>query len=972
MKKKRIQKILAVMLCAVMVGGSGHMTILAEQVSGTISEAAEIQMTEIMEESLKLPTGGVEIPIAEEETVTEETEEIAEFFQQQQIEYECTEPEVNGEYTNDYGYLSLQTAGARDCYNFIRNAACIFHENFGETTQRTSQSGGVNYIWNTVDISEYELERDEFRKVLFAIEADYPEFFWFNGDFSYNTTTVNGAEVVKKAYLRVEAEYAGVEERKSTQQTIEEGIKPYLEVIDKAKASGANDMTIELLLHDMIIEAVEYAYVEGTATPSDAAYAHSIVGVFDKMGVVCEGYSKAFQMLLSYAGIESIYAIGYGNGGGHAWNLVCLEGEWYNIDLTWDDVTKEKYDGVQYNFYNCNTASFGNHVYVSSVFPGMYEVPDTTADKYNYYKYYGLYVTSEIVQDEDSFLEFMKQVTKESSGRKDYLLQFGFDSAATQSTFREYLRNGKSNIEENCRDHESVFISKGTISAATNQWYSVYYPMVRIYADTYQADYDEQGAELEFHVVDGRKEVFKENNYTVTYTDNTKVGTAKAAVTGIGNYEYLGTNEFEFVISGEEITPTPEPTATPVPTLTPEPTTTPVPIENTIILHYKSIEGKAELWYREGSNSETEEWIRVSMESEGNGWYTYILKNKANAKLIFDTQGQQTKTLFIVSGEWWYSDEWYEYNPDNVEIPTVTLTPTKMPTETITPTMTVTPMITATPTPTFVPIVTVTPTPTFVPIVTVTPTPTFVPIVTVTPTPTFIPMVTVTPTFIPTVTVTPTPAYTTAPTITTMLVATDAPKSSVTPIVTKTPEKPGKVTGLKLKSSNASSIKITYGKQNNATGYRLVLYKGSKVVKSVETTGNTFTFKKLEPATVYKVKVCGYGEKGKEASYGTYSKTLKVATATKVPVIKSIKTGEKTAVISWKKVTGATGYEIYMSTKKSGTYKRVASLKKASTIKYKKKKLVSGKTYYFKIRTYKTVGGNKIYSSYSKIKSVRL
>ena len=43
------------------------MTILAEQVSGTISDAAEIQMTEIMEESLKLPTGGVEIPIAEEE-----------------------------------------------------------------------------------------------------------------------------------------------------------------------------------------------------------------------------------------------------------------------------------------------------------------------------------------------------------------------------------------------------------------------------------------------------------------------------------------------------------------------------------------------------------------------------------------------------------------------------------------------------------------------------------------------------------------------------------------------------------------------------------------------------------------------------------------------------------------------------------------------------------------------------------------
>lgn len=759
MKKKGVQRILAVVLCAAMLSGNGHITALAEQVSGGKTETKIIQMTESVEESPELPTGGVEIPLAEKETVAEGAENTEEIFAQQQIEYESEELKVNGEFNNDYGYLSLETIKAKECYNLIKNAACAFHENFGETTERTSQSGSVNYIWNTVEISEYELERDEFRKVLFAIEADYPEFFWFNGDFSYNTTTVNGAEVVKKAYLRVEDEYAGIEERKTAQQAIEDGRKIYLEAIDKARALGADDMAIELLLHDMIIEAVEYAYVEGTTTPSDAAYAHSVVGVFDKLGVVCEGYSKTFQMLLNYAEIESIYAIGYGNGGGHAWNLVCLDGEWYNVDLTWNDITEEKYDGVQYSFYNCNTENFGNHVYVPSVFPGMYEVPDTIADKYNYYKYYGLYVTSEVVADEESFLDFMKQVTEESCTRKDYLLQFGFDSANTQSTFREYLRNGKSNIEERCSNSESIYKSKGTISSVNNQWYSVYFPMVRIYADTYQINYQEQGAELEFHVVDGRKEISKDNNYTVFYTDNTSVGTGKAQVTGIGNYDYLGTNEFEFIILGKD------------------------------------------------------------------------------------------------------------------EI-------------TITPTSTL--------------------------------------------------------------------------------------ESTNTPTPTKVPVQPGKITGLKLKSANASSVKISFEKQNCAAGYHVVLYKGSKVIKSIETTATTYTFKNLSPATTYTVKVCGYTEKGNEASYGSYSKTLKVVTATKAPIIKSVTAGKKEAVITWKKVKGATGYEIYIASKKAGAYKKVATIKKASTVKYTKKKLVSGQTYYFKIRTYKTVGGKKIYSSYSKVKSVGL
>ena len=54
----------------------------------------------------------------------------------------------------------------------------------------------------------------------------------------------------------------------------------------------------------------------------------------DGLGV-CDSYSKAYEMLLSAAGIQSVRVLS----STHAWNSVFLEGAWYNIDCTWDDPT---------------------------------------------------------------------------------------------------------------------------------------------------------------------------------------------------------------------------------------------------------------------------------------------------------------------------------------------------------------------------------------------------------------------------------------------------------------------------------------------------------------------------------------------------------------------------------------------------------------------------------------------------------
>ena len=85
------------------------------------------------------------------------------------------------------------------------------------------------------------------------------------------------------------------------------------------------------------------------------------------------------------------------------------------------------------------------------------------------------------------------------------------------------------------------------------------------------------------------------------------------------------------------------------------------------------------------------------------------------------------------------------------------------------------------------------------------------------------------------------------------------------------------------------------------------------------------------------------------------------------------KVSSKKVTLSWNKVTGADGYEIYMSLSKKGKYKKQSICSNAK-IKYTKKQLKNGKIYYFKIRSFKLNSlGKKIYSkNYSSIYKVKV
>ena len=143
--------------------------------------------------------------------------------------------------------------------------------------------------------------------------------------------------------------------------------------------SDAPDVVKERLIYDRILLDSYYnlgAKWNGICEPNWNAYGIMI----NKYGV-CESYSEAFQTLLNAVGIQCTGIVGDA-GGGHKWNAVKLDGEWYACDITFDDPIGGDPDDAYHYYFNLTTAEMKerNHSTDGSDYPG----PNCTGTKYAY------------------------------------------------------------------------------------------------------------------------------------------------------------------------------------------------------------------------------------------------------------------------------------------------------------------------------------------------------------------------------------------------------------------------------------------------------------------------------------------------------------------------------------------------------------------------------------------------------------
>ena len=189
-------------------------------------------------------------------------------------------------------------------------------------------------------------------------------------------------------------------------------------------------------------------------------------------------------------------------------------------------------------------------------------------------------------------------------------------------------------------------------------------------------------------------------------------------------------------------------------------------------------------------------------------------------------------------------------------------------------------------------------------------------------------------------------------------------------------EAPEKVQNVKASSKSYNSIKITWNKAAGADGYKIYRassksgkYSAIKTVTSASTLSYTNTG--LTTGKTYYYKVRAYTTINGSKVYGSYSSVVSAKPSLSKPTSKVSSLTYSSNKVTWNKISGASGYEVYRATSKSGTYSKVKTITSGSTLSYTNTGLTTGKTYYYKVRAYRYVSGKKVYSSYSSIVSAK-
>ena len=193
----------------------------------------------------------------------------------------------------------------------------------------------------------------------------------------------------------------------------------------------------------------------------------------------------------------------------------------------------------------------------------------------------------------------------------------------------------------------------------------------------------------------------------------------------------------------------------------------------------------------------------------------------------------------------------------------------------------------------------------------------------------------------------------------------------------KPEEKPNKVLGIKATSNSYNSIKLTWNKAiNGANGYavyRSTSKDGKYTLRKTITSKNTieFTDTGLDTNTTYYYKVRAYRMIADKKKYGSYSEIVCAKPVLSKTTI-TVSSKSKKATIKWNKVLGASGYKVYSATSSDGTYSLKKTITSINTLSYTNTNLVSGKTYYYKVRAYRNVNGKVVYGPYSAVKSKKI
>lgn len=226
------------------------------------------------------------------------------------------------------------------------------------------------------DIPE-DMSVADFTDIVQAVLADFPGFFWYEGEGSLINKT---SFFLQQRCYELNYTYDSGE-RQNRQIEIDSAVDQFLGSL----SSTISDYEIALAAYEYIVKNTDYN--------ADSVDNQNICSVFINGISVCSGYAKAYQYLLQKCGIEAAYVTGIvlDSGENHAWNMINLDGEYYYVDPTFGDPLyngEETLDGSIFYDYFCigsDELALTHKLSDSNIWPSC------IAAKYEYYHYNGIY-----------------------------------------------------------------------------------------------------------------------------------------------------------------------------------------------------------------------------------------------------------------------------------------------------------------------------------------------------------------------------------------------------------------------------------------------------------------------------------------------------------------------------------------------------------------------------------------------------
>lgn len=304
-------------------------------------------------------------------------------------------------------------------------------------------SGAMNF--NESVVFDTPTTDDELTLLMILLNYDCPELIQITGDYFPEYGPDDEVTGLKFSYCMDEKEYESALKKLDT----------FIEIM-KQKAEGKTEYEKEKMVYDTIFTTT--AYLE------DDKHSGSIYGTLCKHSARCEGFSKSFEWVMRNLGFTCMAVIGTQEWNvtsiflNHSWNIVNIDGDYYNVDLTSDNTTwtSDHCNPPNYGFLNTNDDMTMHQRHID---PKLLEigVPVCKEQKLNYHIQNGLYLREGEGTKENMIKLFRSHDSAE--GIKELSIKY--------ESYDEYLK-----ANDYAREAIDEYTSKET---TTNYQYIIYF-----------------------------------------------------------------------------------------------------------------------------------------------------------------------------------------------------------------------------------------------------------------------------------------------------------------------------------------------------------------------------------------------------------------------------------------------------------------------------------------------------------------